>query len=89
LKNGRWADKSGGDRLKRRIDLNSIARVVLGPTIGYPTRFCLCRDNQGGFSGKYGANKTGRISLGHREMRAIIRKARRKVGFVSSVSFSE
>jgi hypothetical protein len=81
LRDGRWTD--GDKRLNRRVDLRCIVGVVLKPSNGYDASFHLSPDNRGGFTGKYGEDETGRISLGLREMKAMIQQARRKGGFGS------
>ena len=90
MKDNCWTDD--GDRrmrLNRRIDLRSVVNVVLKPCNGYPTSFHLSGDNRGGFTGKYGEDENGIISLGPREMKAMIWQAWRKGGFVVSVWIPE
>lgn len=72
FKDGRWTDRAGRT-LSTRIDhVRHIVRVVVRPSSGYPTSFRLKRHKPGDLTGKYGEDKTGRISLGARAMRAII-----------------
>ncbi len=79
LKDGRCTNDNGG------IDLHSIAEVVLKPSIGYPARYHLFRDSRDGFTGKYGEDETGIISLDLREVEAMIQPERREGGFFADV----
>jgi hypothetical protein len=88
LKDGRWTD-SDGRKLNKGVCPCSIDKVVLRPSIGYPTKSCLYHDNQCGFTGKYGANRTGRISISRRELKAIIRQEGGEDGFIAFVWFPE
>ncbi|KAL2257942.1 hypothetical protein VTK26DRAFT_8938 [Humicola hyalothermophila] len=83
LENGRCADDNG------RIDVHSIAEVVIKPSIGYPATFHLFRDSRGGFTGKYGEDETGRISLEFKDVEAMIRQEQRDDGFFAFVSSPE
>jgi hypothetical protein len=71
LKDGHCTNDNGG------IDLHSIAEVVLKPSIGCPASFHLFRDSRGGFTGKYGEDETGIISLDLEEVEAMIQQERR------------
>ncbi|KAL2168375.1 hypothetical protein VTG60DRAFT_7354 [Thermothelomyces hinnuleus] len=78
LKDGLYANDNGG------IDPHS-TEVVLKPMIGYPVSFHLFRDSRDGFTGKYGEDETGIISLDLREVDAMIQHERREGGFLAYI----
>jgi hypothetical protein len=79
LKDGRCTNDNGG------IDLHSIAEVVLKPSNGYPVSFHLFRDSRDGFTGKYGEDETGIISLDLREVEAMIQQEPRVDGVLAYI----
>jgi hypothetical protein len=89
FKDGRWMD-CGRTLSMRTSVVRDVVRVVVRPSNGDPGQFLLERDKQGGgFTGKYGKDETGRISLDAGEMKVMIWLNWGEVGLVSSVWFPE
>jgi hypothetical protein len=76
---GRCTNDNGG------IDLHSIAGVVLKPSNGYPVSFFLLRDSQNAFTGKYGEDGTGIISVNLRVVEAMIQQKPREGRFLAYI----
>ena len=79
LREGRCTNDNG------RTDPHSVAEDFLKPRNEYPVSFRLFRDSRDGFTGKYGEDGTGIISLDLREVEAIIQQEPRVGGFLAYI----